>query len=97
MAPCDHHVGAWLKKKQAAAYGEEVEHKRAEWAESNIGTQQGRQLMLRWLGLAWNELRLRSDMIRSAFTSTGFLMELQQPNALIKMDKVPVYNFLPED
>ena len=92
ISPCDHHVGKWLKGEIGGQYKLEVESKRQQWAEDNVGPQEKRVLMLRWLGNAWNLLRENSAFILSTFTSTGFLMELENPNKNIKMEKIQGYD-----
>ena len=92
VSPCDHHVGKWLKTEIGKSYLAAVIEKRQTWAVSGIGAQEKRCLMIRWLGEAWNKLREDSAFIRSTFTSTGFLMALEQPNLLIKLEKTQDYD-----
>jgi hypothetical protein len=87
VAPCDHHCGKWIKGEVGKKYVEEVERSRQRWAGSTVSEREKRFLMLKWLGEAWNRLMLDRKFILSAFTSTGFLMELEQPNKNIKLGR----------
>lgn len=97
VSPCDHHVGKWLKDKMGKMYLSEVQDKRQAWAENPVAAQERRLLMLTWLGEAWKCLTLDPDFIFSTFTSTGFLMELEDPARDIKMKRIPDYDFLTDE
>lgn len=101
IAPCDHHVLLRLKNTVKDFYRAMSQAKRAEWAlcdqNRSLEASSMRVTIARWIGDAWATLSAGSDsesFFKSAFTSTGFLMEVNDPSKHIRikgLDNYQVY------
>ena len=97
VAPCDHHVFVRLKHYIKLFYQETSERYRELWsADDNdeLAASKKRVLVAGWVNDAW---RLICDeegserFFRQSFTSTGFLMKLEEPGVEIKIKGLPDY------
>lgn len=101
VAPCDHHVFARLKGLMKGFYRVHSEQNRDFWADSaendSLCASKRRMLIASWVSEAWDVMCSGSDseeFFQKAFTSTGFLMKLADPEALISIKGLPDYKFL---
>jgi len=98
VSPCDHHVGAELKRLMSEFYRHSIQSKatRAAWCDLDKGltASERRILMAQWAAFAWTQLRLRADFLRTAFVSTGFLVKADRSeDHLIRIDGFNNYDF----
>ena len=93
-APVDHHVGALLKNFIRQKYEKSLENPdnfllwREQDERAHLSRSRRRMLMAEWLDMAWDELRVKSQIFVRAFTSTGCLICTDGSN-LIKMRGIP--------
>jgi len=98
VAPVDHHVGARLKRIISQFYHDDLEHNIDSWCmPSGLGglsASQRRMCMAQWVAAAWSVLREDADFLRSAFSSTGFLIAKDgSENNNIKLAGITDYDF----
>jgi hypothetical protein len=90
ISPCDHHVGAHLKVLIKSLFQEEMENT---LHNVKLSASQRRMMMAIWAASAWAGLRTQTNLLRSAFVSTGFLIAKSGEDHLIKIPGVPNYGF----
>jgi hypothetical protein len=96
IAPCDHHVFLTLKNMIKAFYRKMSQALRDLWADSrdngSLCPSNKRIQIAQWVSAAWAEFCVHhEELILKAFTSTGFLMKLDNPGSEIKIDGLPDY------
>ena len=101
LAPCDHHVFVQLKNLIKISYQRMSEEFRRVWSEENDELCAGnkRRMIAQWVSDAWSTMcdgSTSQAFFKSAFTSTGYLMKLDDPCDEIKIKGLPVYNFVRE-
>ena len=62
ISPCDCNVGVHLKQIMGGFFRNEFKRNKAAW-------------MAKWAAAAWAVLRSKADLLKSAFLSTGFLLD----------------------
>ena len=86
VSPCDHHVGAELKRLMKIFFQADYEVNFAAWNNATLSASSRRQKMASWGAAAWAILREETELLKSAFVSTGFLINRNgTENHLIKL------------
>ena len=97
-APCDHHIFVRLNNIIKKFYQAESQINRDAWAScsdnGSLVASNKRIKLAKWLSDAWGVLCSGADSeeyFKASFTSTGFLMKLDNPDELIKIKGLPNY------
>jgi hypothetical protein len=98
VAPVDHHVGAQFKRIMSRYYHAQVAKNQDSWnlppKEGGLSASMRRQYMACWAAAAWLELKGQTSFLKSAFTSTGWLLPKDRSgDGAIKIPGVPDYTF----
>ena len=86
VAPIDHHVGEWIKKRMARRYAAALSTNWDVWRTAsendNLSATRRRQFMAEWLDEALEELYAPANekFLRSSFESTGILIKRDGTN-----------------
>ena len=75
ISPCDCNVGVHLKQIMGGVFRNEFKRNKAAWCSDRLFSSQQRMLMAKWAAAAWAVLRSKADLLKSAFLSTGFLLD----------------------
>jgi len=96
VSASDHHVCAELKRIMSLFYKHELGKNRAAWCDLDKGLSESerRIKMAQWAAYAWLIVQQKTDFLRSAFVSTGFLVAADRSeDHLIKMTGLDNYTF----
>ena len=96
VSSCDHQVGAFFKTVMSTCFNEQFASNRDRWqlTASEGGLASERMKMASWAAIAWEVLKRKPDLLRSAFVSTGFLIAKNGSEMnLIKLAGLENYDF----